>query len=109
MKVYVAGPMRGCFLYNFPTFAAATKALRDAGAEVISPAEEDLKEGFDPAKPEDFALEKYEAWMKRDFAFIRDCDAICMLPGWEQSPGAKRELALALALDLEILLYESKA
>ncbi len=105
MKVYVAGPMRKCFLLNFPMFAHATKDLREMGCEVISPAEEDLKEGFDPSCPQDFPLEKYEAWMKRDFAFIRGCDAICLLPGWEASPGAKRELALALALDLEILIY----
>jgi hypothetical protein len=100
--------MRGCFLLNFPRFAEATKVLRDAGAEVISPAEEALKEGVDPAAPQDCPVSKYEAWMKRDFAWIRTCDAICLLPGWEQSPGAKRELALALALDLEIIVYESK-
>lgn len=106
MKAYIAGPMRGCFLLNFPTFAEATKKLRDMGVEVISPAEEDLKEGFDPASPQDFPLEKYEGWMKRDLAHLRTCDTICLLPGWEQSPGAKRELQAALTMGLEVILYQ---
>ena len=40
--------------------------------------------------------------MARDFEFIRSCDAIHLLPGWEHSSGAKREPAFAVSLDKSI-------
>lgn len=39
MRVYIAGPMTGLPEYNFPAFHAAAKAWRDAGWEVLNPAE----------------------------------------------------------------------
>jgi hypothetical protein len=50
----------------------------------------------------------YEDWMKIDFAFIPDCDALYRMKG--DSSGADREVALAESLgipvyyDLDILL-----
>lgn len=48
----------------------------------------------------------YETWIEGDLEILRRCDAICMLPGWDHSPGARRELALACELDLEVLVYD---
>ncbi len=40
-KVYLAGPMRGLPLFNFPAFADAAAKLRAQGYDVFSPAERD--------------------------------------------------------------------
>lgn len=47
----------------------------------------------------------YEVWIEGDLEILRRCDAICMLQGWENSQGARKELALAEELDLEVLIY----
>lgn len=46
MRLYLAGPMTGHDNYNFPEFFRVAKALRALGNEVVSPAEEDLKQGW---------------------------------------------------------------
>ena len=46
MRIYVAGPMRGFPLYNFPAFDAAAAELRRHGHTVISPADHDREMGF---------------------------------------------------------------
>lgn len=101
--VYVAGPMRRYKSLNFPKFAEVTAKLRALGYEVISPAEEDLKEGLDPDNPPEFTTELYEAWMARDFEFLRTCRYICLLPDWQNSPGALREYEYAMLLGLGIM------
>ena len=103
--VYVAGPMRGIADFNFPAFEEATAQLRSRGYKVISPAEQDLGRGFDPTGltgHEDMAaigFDLREALLS-DLKFVSECDAICLLPGWEFSKGASAELALAEALGL---------
>lgn len=41
--------------------------------------------------------------MSADLAAVRSCDAIYLLPGWESSRGAKKELAEAIANGLKII------
>ena len=47
----------------------------------------------------------YEEYMKLDLMLLETCDAIYMLKGWEDSPGANREHDRAKKLGLEIM-YE---
>ncbi len=47
----------------------------------------------------------WERWIKGDLEIISRCDAIYMLRDWENSQGAKLELAKAQELGLEVL-YE---
>jgi len=100
--------MRGIAEFNFPAFEEATAQLRSRGYNVVSPAEEDLGRGFDPT-----GLTGHEDLSSIGFdlrkALIADlnhiayeCDAICLLPGWEFSKGAAAELALAEALGLRV-------
>jgi hypothetical protein len=95
--LYLAGPMRGLPQYNFPAFAAAAASLRDADYLVLSPAEQDMEAGFNPAT-DTVTDEQAERMLERDFALIRQCDAMAILPGYESSAGVAREIDYALGL-----------
>lgn len=88
-KLYVAGPMRGKPKSNWPTFEAATERLRRAGYEVISPHEGSPTD--DPDPPE----EMYQQLIQRGVRMMLDCDGVAVLPGWEESNGAKFEVDVA--------------
>lgn len=91
-RVYLAGPMTNLPLFNFPAFHEAAAVLRDLGYDVVSPAELDEGDGFDPATSE---ADTHLAYMRRDLAALMDCQGIVMLPGWESSKGAVCELTVA--------------
>lgn len=100
MTLYLAGPMSGHPLYNYPAFEAAARALREAGHAVISPHELELAQGFKPA--DSFPDSAYAAAMRRSIAALLEADAVVMLPGWESSRGACLEHAIATALGIPI-------
>ena len=92
---YIAGPMRGKKLYNFPTFFEAAIVLRSQGHTVFNPAERDMAVGFNPAETmesQGFNLSEAFTW---DFESIQKSQAIVLLPGWEKSSGVAAELAVA--------------
>lgn len=108
-KLYLAGPMRGKPLYNFPAFDAEAIYLRNSGWIVFNPADFDREHGFDPLNlDEDFDYNNpppnfnVEAAARRDVEAVFDCDVIIMLPGWKESTGASAEHALALWLGKDI-------
>jgi len=102
-KTYIAGPMRGIRLFNFPAFDAARDALLKAGHEVVSPADIDRSNGFDPKDlPADYdwnVISQQSGTLQeiiaRDHAAVMECDTIYLLPGWERSQGALSEYHLA--------------
>jgi hypothetical protein len=108
--IYIAGPMRGICLYNFPAFDDAAEQGRKLGHAVVSPADLDRNAGFDPntlppdwdwsTLPDNFDLVKTAG---RDISAILLCNAIALLPGWERSKGALAEKAVAEWLGLDIL------
>lgn len=108
LRVYVSGPMSGVENYNFPAFHAASEDLRGMGHTVYSPAEMDEAAGVEPAAdgklpdPGDYA-----GFLARDIEVIAKerIEAIVLLPGWENSGGAKTEVAFGRALGLKILRY----
>ena len=109
-KIYIAGPMRGIPLYNFPEFDKAAEKLFNEGWDPVNPAELDRELGYHPEEmpvsfdwnslPEGFPLKEIVA---KDIDALTECDAIYMLAGWERSKGAKAELAVAIWLGLEVL------
>lgn len=113
-KVYLAGPMRGIPEFNFPAFHDAAAYLRRRGWNVFSPAERDMSHyGKDlsvgnPTGDEQQAVDEHgfnirEA-MAADLKFIcEEADAIALLPGWENSRGARAEKAAAEALGIEVI------
>jgi hypothetical protein len=110
--LYIAGPMRGIAWFNYPLFDRVAKELRDAGNEVISPADEDRKhDGFDPyANPSHANRDACTFPKSMDFAktvrrcleAVLRCDEIVLLPGWENSNGAVAELTLAIWLNKRV-------
>ena len=96
--IYIAGPMNGLPGNNFSKFF-------DAEARLIS-------DGWDPINPSRFSgvfgerpKEKMlDACCAAERAAIPHCDAIYLLKGWENSKGAKRELAVALQHNLEVIV-----
>jgi hypothetical protein len=103
--LYIAGPMRGIAWFNYPLFDRVAKELREAGNEVISPADEDrMHDGFDPyanpshANPDACTFPKtmdLQKTVRRCLEAVLRCDEIVLLPGWENSQGALAELAIA--------------
>jgi hypothetical protein len=92
MRIYIAGPMTGLVLRNYPAFHAEAYRLRAMGYVVLNPAE--INEGLEH--------EGWAACMRRDLDALRTCDAVQLLPGWEISRGAKREVEEARKLGLKV-------
>lgn len=93
MSLYLSGPMTGVPKNNFPAFQAAAMKLRAQGWLVMSPAESGL-------------MGTREDYMRHDIALILQCDAIVVLPGWENSEGCLVELAVAAAIGVPAYLLE---
>jgi hypothetical protein len=109
--LYIAGPMRGIAWFNYPLFDRVAQELRDAGNEVISPADEDRKVGFDPfanpshANPDACTFPKtmdFSRTVRRCLDAVLRCDELVLLPGWENSNGAVAELTLAMWLNKRV-------
>lgn len=111
-KIYLAGPMRNLPYFNFPAFFEAAKKLREQGHIVFNPADRDVSKygeevyasptgNLEDVKHLNFSLRDSLA---ADTAFIcREADAVYLLPGWENSKGARAERGLAECLGLEIV------
>ena len=107
-KVYVAGPMRGIKDFNFPAFDEASAYLRALGATVVNPADHDRENGFDGTGMtghEDLSAHGFDVReaLKWDLEQVSDSDAVAVLEGWENSSGAKAEVALAHALGVPVV------
>jgi Domain of unknown function (DUF4406) len=95
--VYLSGPMSGLPNNNFPTFHSTARALRLLGYSVVNPAE---------LKTEVTGLTEEQAWrefMKTDIKMLVHCDAIVMLPGWNESRGATLERTIAKSLSMTVM------
>lgn len=92
MRVYLSGPMTGLPELNFPQFHHYANWLRERGYEVVNPAE------LNPDK-----TMSWEQCMKTDIKALCDCDAIYLLPGWQNSKGAHLELHIAHRLGLKVM------
>ena len=102
MKVYIAGAVTGRdadeVLYDF---TAAEQRLRNAGYCVVNPltvvgsgiAGDNTSNGDVP----------WEYAMKKCIGELVKCDAMLLLPGWENSHGVKLEVVIAGELGIEII------
>jgi hypothetical protein len=96
-RVYISGPMTGQPEFNFPAFHETAARLRQAGAEAINPAESfggrtDLPRA---------------SYIRADMVLLAHCQAIVMLPGWENSRGAKLEYLMAREIGMPVFDAET--
>lgn len=71
-RIYIAGRMTGLPEHGYPAFDAAAAAWRAAGWQVVSPADSFSRDGTLP----------YSYYVEHDVYLLMLCDAIAMLPGW---------------------------
>lgn len=109
LKGYVAGPMRGIPLLNFPAFDAAAAKGRSLGYDIISPADMDRENGVsgkEPLNADDLTPAMIREFVLRDTNVIQnvlraeDGDFLALLPNWYKSKGATAEVFLARWLGL---------
>lgn len=106
--IYLAGPMSGYPDFNFPAFYAAEDKLVAEGWEVFNPADKEQERTHKKLNPESFASGTPGQLVESGFDFrtcyiwdvtkVCEADAIYMLPGWQYSPGACGEHAVAVAM-----------
>ena len=92
-RIYIAGPMTGLPEHNFPAFHTAADRLRQAGWDVVNPAE-----NFGGRR--DLPRASY---IRADVALLIECHAMALLPGWAESRGAKLEYLLARELGIPVI------
>ena len=94
-RIYLSCAMSGVPELNFPLFHSEAARLRALGYDVVNPAE---------INPD--ASKSWAECMRDDIKALCDCDAICMLKGWQKSKGAHLELHIAHRMELEVLFAE---
>ena len=94
LTIYISGPISGLPDGNRPAFAEMAATWRSKGWEVVNPHERFNAE----------VEESWEGYMRKDLAALLTCTHIVLLPGWEQSRGARLEQLIADAVG--ILLVE---
>lgn len=102
MLVYTAGPYSADteeeIQNNIDTASIVAAKLWEKGHAVICP-------HMNTAHFEHLCHASYDQYLVGDFQIITRCDAMVMLPGWEDSKGAKLEHQRALELGLPIYIY----
>lgn len=94
-KLYLSGPMTGIENYNHEVFDRVAAEFRQVGFQVCSPAE-----FFDG----DITRERHE-YMREAFKYLLEADTVVILPGWEESKGARLEIMVAQELGLNLVEY----
>lgn len=96
MRVYIAGPMTGLPNGNVEAFNQAEDKLRGLGFDVLNPADVVLDDGA-----------SWLDYMRHTTRMLTQADAVCYLPGWQDSEGAKVELWWAYGVGLPSFDYSN--
>ena len=101
-SIYIAGPMQGVRNFNYPHFDEVASALRLGGWRVENPVE--IGNRFGTAKQIAADRDLLAKVIEAELDAVSKCDAIYLLKGWHNSPGAKAELAVAIKNGAQIVL-----
>ncbi|MGZ9667514.1 DUF4406 domain-containing protein [Pseudomonas sp. GNP014] len=91
-RLYLAGPMTGFEDFNFPAFNKMAADLRARGYVVENPAEQGVVDGAEWAD-----------YMAYDLTRLGLCGQVAVLPGWENSKGARLEVHIARELGMTVV------
>ncbi|EJZ58512.1 hypothetical protein I1A_002840 [Pseudomonas fluorescens R124] len=91
-RLYLAGPMTGFEDFNFPAFNKMAADLRGRDYVVENPAEHGVVDGADWAD-----------YMAYDLTRLGLCGQVAVLPGWENSKGARLEVHIARELGMPVV------
>lgn len=89
LRIYVAGPMSGLKEHNLPAFAHAAGDLDAAGYVAVNPGERGVIDGY-----------SWRDYMVDAIRLLITCDGVALLPGWENSKGARLEFTIAHDLSM---------
>lgn len=105
-RVYIAGPMTGYAYSNYAAFYDAYNLLSEEGYSVASPAHSPFGKRLNPPVPgyED----DYRTCLRYGIETLLGCDLIFLLPGWEDSRGARLEKTIADAMGIKELTITRK-
>lgn len=95
MKLYLSGPMTGYPELNYPLFCRTALKLRATGYSVVNPAETTPPEST------------YEEALEKDLRDLVGCQGVALLPGWEDSYGAQKEVSLAIEKGLPVISVDA--
>ena len=95
MRIYISGPITSDPEYR-KKFREAEEKLRLQGHDAVN-----------PARVADIIRTDmtWDEWMSIDIGLLKVCEAIYMLPNWQDSRGANRELGFAMGAGMKIM-YE---
>jgi hypothetical protein len=101
--------MTGIEDFNFPLFFETEEKLKELGYEVVNPAHNDgktLEEALISAGSPERPSKPWTHYMRRDLAHVLEVEALCVLPNWQNSKGAKLEVHVAEELGLPIYILK---
>lgn len=98
--LYIAGPMSSLPDFNYPAFNTAATMLRGFGYDVLNPVDAE-KDNPTPGTPQ-----AWDWYMRRALKMVLRADALAMLPGSQNSKGARLERLVAESLGMECLPLE---
>lgn len=92
-KVYISGKITGLPIDEAKAnFQNAENKLREKGYYAVNP--------FNNGLPE---CSTWDQHMKADIKLLMDCDMICLLSNWKNSPGAIIEFQIAKELGYKVV------
>lgn len=96
-KCYISGPISGREAVDYlREFWKASRYVETLGYDAVNPCE------LNHATHD----QSWESFMRVDLKALMDCTAICLLPGWDRSAGAKCEYHLAQVLGMDVVMPE---
>jgi len=99
VKVYLSGVISLGGILGPEAIAKNLQIFRDAEQVLASQGHVPLNPGSIDGQPD----WHWRDWMKPALAMLLSAEAIALLPGWEQSPGARLEWEVARQLDYPVV------